>query len=411
MDAVQGTLLVIAAIFLIGIAGELVFERTGIPDVVWLIGVGAFLGPITGLMPREQLLRVAPHFGAITLVIVLFHGGLSLRLNDLGRVAPRAMLLSCLTFCFSMAVIAPLSMGARAMGVLPEGWTWLHGLLLGSILAGTSALVIMPMVEKARLEGPVGNLLNLESAFTDILCVVFAGALIQILKTGTADVTAALVELVRAFGIGMLAGGAAGFLSLYVLRKLVGSYAYPTTLAALMLLYVIVEVLGGSAALAILTAAVIVGNAPAFAQTIGVSRASTLASGVTGVHHQMTFMVKSFFFTLIGALLGAPIPLALLGGVFAVALLAIRWPAVRLALLRSGHGPEVRGLLWVCLPRGMAAGVLSMMPMQAGIPGTDMLPGLVFVTATVTITMFAAGFRYWRPKVPVATAPATAMPA
>jgi NhaP-type Na+/H+ and K+/H+ antiporter len=174
-----------------------------------------------------------------------------------------------------------------------------------------------------------------------------------------------------------------------------------------MLLYVVVDLLGGSPALAILTAAVIVGNAPALAQSVG-SGGAPLASGVTGVHHQMTFMVKSFFFTLIGALLGAPAPLMVLGAVIAIALLIVRWPAVRLSLLRSGQPPHVVGLIWVCLPRGMAAGVLSMMPMQAGIPGTDVLPGVVFVTATVTIAFFAAGFRYWRPRLltrpPVAAA-------
>jgi cell volume regulation protein A len=397
VDAVQGTLLIIAAIFLIGIAGELVFERTGVPDVVWLIGVGIFLGPLTGLLPREQLLRVSPEFGAVTLVIVLFHGGLSLRLSDLGRSAPRAAMLSLLTFLVSMAAVAPASMVAARLGILPEGWTWMHGLLLGSIVGGTSALVIMPLVEKAKLDAPLGNLLNLESAFTDILCVVVAGALIQLLKTGTADVGHALLELLRAFGIGLVLGGAAGFVSLRVLKRLKGAYAYPTTLAALMLLYVVVDVLGGSPALAILAAAVVVGNAPALAQSVGASGAS-LGRGVTGVHHQMTFMVKSFFFTLIGALLGAPLPLMALGAAIAVLLLIVRWPAVRLALLRSGHSREARGLLWMSLPRGMAAGVLSMMPMQAGIPSTDMLPGVVFVTATVTIAFFAGGFRYWRPK-------------
>ena len=37
MDPVSLFLLTVAAIFLIGIAGEIVFERTGVPDVVWLI--------------------------------------------------------------------------------------------------------------------------------------------------------------------------------------------------------------------------------------------------------------------------------------------------------------------------------------------------------------------------------------
>jgi hypothetical protein len=40
----------------------------------------------------------------------------------------------------------------------------------------------------------------------------------------------------------------------------------------------------------------------------------------------------------------------------------------------------------------MAAGVLAMMPHQAGIAGTDALPTVVFATVVTTILAFAFGF-------------------
>ena len=48
MGSVELFLLCIAAVFLIGVVGELVFARTGVPDVVWLIVVGVFMGPVLG---------------------------------------------------------------------------------------------------------------------------------------------------------------------------------------------------------------------------------------------------------------------------------------------------------------------------------------------------------------------------
>jgi hypothetical protein len=50
MDPVAIFLLTIAAIFLIGVLGEIVFEKTGVPDVVWLIAVGVLLGPVSGVV-------------------------------------------------------------------------------------------------------------------------------------------------------------------------------------------------------------------------------------------------------------------------------------------------------------------------------------------------------------------------
>jgi potassium/hydrogen antiporter len=74
-------LLAIAAIFLIGALGEVIFQRTQIPDVIWLIFAGILLGDsVSGLVTREQLGEVAPYFAALTLVVVLFDGGSALTL-------------------------------------------------------------------------------------------------------------------------------------------------------------------------------------------------------------------------------------------------------------------------------------------------------------------------------------------
>lgn len=392
IDPVQGMLLIIATIFLVGIFGEVVFRKTGVPDVVWLIAVGVALGPVFGILQPARLLEIAPYFGAITLVVVLFDGGRSLRLSDLGRAAPKATLLAVSGFVLATASVAACSMAAVRAGLLPAGWTWLHAIMLGAMLGGSSSAVIMPSLAKAPIDPEVRNLVNIESALTDILCVVVAGALIAILKHGDADVGAAAANLGKAFGIGLGVGVAAGMLSLFVLRHMAQSaYAYPLTLSALMILYVGVDQMGGSAALAILAAAVVVGNAPSLTQSIVMSQPASLGDGVTGVHDQVTFIVKSFFFTLIGALIGPPWPLVGLGAALGVVLLLARWPAVRLTFLGSRHTPAVRRLVWVALPQGMAAGVLSTMPMQAGIADTEHLPPIVFAAATMTILVFAVG--------------------
>ena len=54
MTPVSLFLIVVAAIFLVGVVGELVFERTGVPDVVWLVLVGVLLGPVTGVVSRAS---------------------------------------------------------------------------------------------------------------------------------------------------------------------------------------------------------------------------------------------------------------------------------------------------------------------------------------------------------------------
>jgi Na+:H+ antiporter len=393
MEPVSLFLLTIAGIFLVGVIGERVFRATNLPDVVWLIAVGVLLGPVSGLVEREQLAKVAPFFGAATLVIVLFDGGSRLQLAELSRAAPRSALLAALGFILSMLVLAGLSLGAAELDLLPPGWTWVHGLLLGSILGGSSSVVIMPAMQYARLEASLSNLVNLESALTDVLCVVVTGALIATLSGGTTELGSAANSLGMSFAIGIGIGAVAGLLWILLHRLWQGSdHEYPVTLGALLVIYVVIGAAGGSAALGILTAAVIMGNAAGISTKLGMAEPARLDPQLQGFHRHVTFMIKSFFFTFIGMMLGPPWPLMALGALLGIALLLSRYPAVSVAMAGKSFTRAERGLIWVALPRGMAAGVLAMMPHQAGVVATDSLPTVVFAAVVTTIVTFAIGF-------------------
>src|SRR5687767_2713376 len=134
MDPVWLFLLAIAAIFLIGALGEVTFQRTNIPDVIWLILAGIVLGPVAGFVTRAQLDAIAPYFAALTLVIILFESGSALKLSELSRAAPRSMLLAVLSFGSTVTLVAVVSMVAVWLDLLPKSWSWTHGVMLGTIL-------------------------------------------------------------------------------------------------------------------------------------------------------------------------------------------------------------------------------------------------------------------------------------
>jgi hypothetical protein len=52
----------------------------------------------------------------------------------------------------------------------------------------------------------------------------------------------------------------------------------------------------------------------------------------------------------------------------------------------------------------MAAGVLAILPFQAGLTGTEGVPVMVFACVFTTILVFAAGFPYFTRKMAEATA-------
>ena len=109
-------------------------------------------------------------------------------------------------------------------------------------------------------------------------------------------------------------------------------------------------------------------------------------------------MIKSFFFVFIGAMLGPPWRFILLGVLLGAVLFAARIPGVYLSLLGTKLSPSEKKLAGVAMPRGMAAGVLATLPVSAGVPGTEMLPVVVFACVFTTIMVFAVGFPVLRSR-------------
>lgn len=394
---VAAFLLAIAGIFLIGAAGEAVFRRTNVPDVIWLILVGIVLGPALHFVTRDQLAGVAPYFAAVTLVVVLFEGGTKLELSDVSRAAPRSALLAVSTFVLATTAVAGLSMAARWVGWLPGEWSWTHGFLLGAILGGSSSIIIMPAMQQAKVDPRIASLVGLESAFTDAFCVVAASALIDVLSARAAAGQSPATALLVSFAIGGGMGAVSGAAWLLVLRFLRDSeHAYPITLSSLLVLYVAIDHAGGSAALGILTFAVIVGNAKAIGAKVGLTEQRGLGRDVRGFHAQMAFIIKSFFFTFIGAMLGPPLGLIAFGILLGLLLFGARIPGVLAATLGTSFVPAEKRLIMVSLPRGMAAGVLATLPAAAGVPATEGLPTAVFAAVFTTILTFAVGFPWAR---------------
>ena len=394
MDGVTQFLVLFAGVILVGALGEMAVKRTGIPDVIWLIGVGILLGPVFGFVTPADLATVTPGFAAITLIVVLFEGGSRIVIGDLLKAAPRAALLSVTGFIITVVGVALVSWLAGLAGLF-EDWSLLHGVMLGAIVGGSSSLIIMPSMAIADVDDDVSNLVGIESALTDALCVVVTLAMISIIVSGEGSTSGALATLGTQFGIALVVGVVAGWTWMPVMRMLRASpHAYPVTLSALVVLYVIVESMGGSAALGILAFAVVVGNAPSIIARVGFAPETPLDldDSVRATHSNVAFFVKSLFFTFIGLMIGPPWGFVFVGVLLAALLLALRVPAVWLATRGAGFSRRQQRIVTVSLPRGMAAGVLATIPLAQGVSGTDVLPPMVFACVAATILIFAVGF-------------------
>jgi cell volume regulation protein A len=394
MGPVATMMVVVAGMLVLGALGEFIFARTGVPDVVWLVAAGILAGPVFEWVQPKLLTPAIPYFGAIALTVILSGGAFRLRLAEVTAMAPRGILLGLLGFAFSVLAISLFFWIATGLGWVrvASPLTWI---LVGAILGGTSSVIIIPTVAKGSVPAGVASMLEVESAATDALSVVIAMVIIDYLVSGVADASRPIVTLIRQLGLGLLLGVVGAALLLPLVPPLRDRpHGYTVFLASMLALYGIAESLKGNGAMAVLTGSLLLGNASSVVPRLfpgAKGHVFTTTETSTVMQDQMSFLIKSFFFFLIGLMFPMDPRQIGLAAAATIFLLLFRLPAVKLAA--QGQRLDKKGfwLLGVAMPRGLAAGVLATLPVHYGIAGAETLSSAIFALIVFSVLFFAAG--------------------
>lgn len=362
---------------------EEVFDRTKIPDVLLLLGLGLVLGPATGLVRPEHLGAVGPVFTTVTLVVILFEGGLGLNLKVVARSLIGASGLTLWSFLACLATVAPL---ARAL----LGFSWIQSATLAAILGGTSSAVVIPLVRRLRTSEQASAVLALESALSDVLVIVVSLGLIEAQARGELHLGQMFGGMAASFVLAGLCGGAAGLvwsLLLNQIRALRNSIF--TTPAFVFVVYGLVELLGLSGAIAALVLGITLGNVDTL--PLGFLRRSpeTLASlseTDREVFAEVVFLLKTFLFVFVGLSIQlSQTVLAAAGLAITGLLFAVRVPVVHASLSPSRTSRFEAAAAGAMTPKGLAAAVVASVPLQMGLPNGLELKLVVFAVVLFSI--------------------------
>ena len=407
--SVQAVLGLIGLVILLGLAGEVFLKQTGVPSVLFLVGFGILLGPVFGFVDPDSIQVVAPYFGTLALLIILFDGGLNLHLTKVLKETPIALLFTFVVFSISVILT-----GAFYAWVLQK--PWLHGLLLGSILGGTAASIVMPVVTQlTTISDSVKVMVTLESAVVNVFVIVVALALIGVLSDQTEQSTLAR-GIFHAFLYALLLAAVAGALWARLLTWLKGQpLSYMLTLAAILVLYNFAEFLGANGAMTILWFGLVLGNmetlvghlARPIRRVIGYELDQAnfeLDTFLKRLNEELSFLVRTFFYVLLGLILNfsALTWLVALGGItfFALALGA-RWMVTEV-FARAGCGwtRVERRVIISMLPRGLATAVMAFLPAHAGLPGTELFPMYALTVIALSVVYMTIALAMERRRAP-----------
>jgi cell volume regulation protein A len=386
---ISAVFLIAGAIILIGFFGSLSFEHTKVSDVLILLGIGIVLGPVLKLVNPENLTHFAQYFGSFALMIILFDGGMDMDIHKLIKEFGTASLLVLLSFLLSALSVA---------GFMHYiyGWDAVRSLIIGTILGCTSAAIVIPVLSRMSLKEEIKTILSIESALSDVLAVVFTISLIEFVRLENIGIETPFRAVASSFSIAIVSGVLAGLFWLKVLDffKEQPKYSYMTTLAALLIVFALVNFLGGSGPISILIFGIILGNRREFVRFLKIKGKILTDETIKFLHGEVTFFIRTFFFVYMGMILSPNfMSLSFLIPAFSLMLIIVivRYISVGITGLIYRDKRGDRFVMLAMLPRGLASAVLATVPVAAKLEGSEGFIDYAFAIIVLTNIVMTAG--------------------
>lgn len=347
-----GTLIFLAHLF------ALFFSKKQIPDVLLLLIIGLIIGPVCNFAEPENFGIVGPIFFSITLVVMLFDGGVDMNWRTL-REAWRGTLVITFT-CFISLLLVIGTVAWLLIGLNP--WA---AYLLGAILGGTSSAVVIPLVKHFSVSKDTSIILILESAITDVLCIVVAVAFMESFKASdtTPSVMKIFGTILSSFILATIIGGIAGILWSSVLHKVrtitTGMFLTP---AFVFIVFGVTESLGFSGAIAALVFGICLGNCKDIHLPRYKYEPKQLNENELNFIREIVFILKTFFFVFVGISISFDNLQALLWGIIIVLFVFITRLIVTRMCAPVSASTFDKTIISFMIPKGLAAAVLASIP-------------------------------------------------
>ncbi|HEV7365817.1 MAG TPA: cation:proton antiporter [Gemmatimonadales bacterium] len=383
LDSLVSALALIGIVILVASLLSGLVERTGVPQVAIFLLLGAMLGPaglnlvnLTLQSPTLQWIAI------LALVLVLFTDAIAMDLSEIRR--PRRVLLLVL----GPATLLPAILIAVAAHFL-LGLDPIPSAILGAALASTDPVMLRNLFRRSTLPPDVRAALKLESGVND---VVLLPIIVLSILLSTAPGGNFALEMSRhavgLFVLGPMLGALIGYVAITVLeqvRKRVGvrrDYESLYALGCAFTAYAAAEAVGGSGFLAAFAAGVVISSLDV-----------ELCDCFLDYGQATAEMFLLFTFVAFGAwLIWSGFTVA--DGrtvLFALVALVMRTLVLYPVLAREGIDRRTRRIVAWSGPRGLSSLLLILLPVFAGVPGSERLFAITCLVVLLSVALHGTG--------------------
>jgi len=373
----------LSAIILFGTLAQWISWRLKLPSILLLLIFGFIAGPVLKLVNPDFLFgQLLFPLISFSVAVILFEGGLSLRISELRQVGQVVRNL------ITVGVLVTWVFATLASHFILKLDLQL-ALLFGAILTVTGPTVIIPLLREVRPSGQLNSILKWEGIMNDPIGAVLAVLVFEsILAGGFAEVTTVMFGgLLKTVILGSLLGIFGAYLLVWLLRsRLLPDYLVNPS--SLMMVFFVFTASNLTQAESGLLAVTIMGIALANQKKVSLQH-------IMEFKETLRVLLISVLFIILAARLKFT-DLQWLGTnsfiFLSVLIFLVRPAAVLISTSRSAVSWKERLFLSWMAPRGVvAAAVTSLFALELsnrGITRADQLVPLIFLVIIGTISIY-----------------------
>jgi NhaP-type Na+/H+ or K+/H+ antiporter len=378
-ESLAAALAIIGAVIIVSALLSGLIERSGLPQVAVFLGLGAALGPfglqVLNISLESPTLRAV---SVLSLSLVLFTDAVSLNITEVRRRITLAFRLIGPGTLLNAAVIAATGCWVLGLPVAPAT-------ILGAALASSDPVLLRGLLRRRDIPAEARHALQLESGLNDVVLLPVVLIAMAFMMPGFGLGGGRLAKLgLDLFVLGPGAGiliGLLGVAALDLIRKKIGirrDYESLYSLGVAFTAFAAAEAVHGSGFLA------------AFAAGITIAALDVELCDCFVEYGEVTAeMLLLFTFVLLGSSL-IWYGLTIINGpmlLFTAVAVLIRTPIYLVSLIGSGVDMRARRLIAWFGPRGLSSLLLILLPVFAGLPGSEQLFSICSLVVLVSVIL------------------------
>jgi len=202
---------------LLGLLANTLFTKIKLPGLLGMLILGVVVGPYALNWLDSDILKLSTDLRKIALIIILLRAGLGISRDDLNRVGPTALKLSCIPGIIEGFTIAFVSIKLFDISFIEGG-------ILGFIIAAVSPAVVVPQMLEYLDRGigtnkGIPTLILAGSSIDDVFAITIFTVFLGIYSGSHVNIGVQIIAIPVSIALGIILGLLIGILMVIIFKK------------------------------------------------------------------------------------------------------------------------------------------------------------------------------------------------